>query len=199
MDEQAATKVIVRAGGSQRGVALFVALMILVIISILGMSALRTSVTNARITTGIQIGTLGFQGAQTAINGAIDEMTGPTAGQTGNLLTAMLTARTQGLVQIQYRCVTPSDLSVAASAAPSCSATQFADSRDLVQAGSESILMQTMAPAPGWTLSGPGAYGYNQIVVAGTGAVPSMGVTNTNVQNLALLGPKPQGELNLNN
>lgn len=183
------------AGGvaAQRGVALFIALMILVIISILGISAMRSSVTSARIATGIQVNTMSFQGAQTAIQAVINEMVGSTAGKTGNVLTDMITARSMGVVQVMERCVTASNTSVAAA----CSSSQFVDSRSLVQAGSQSLLEKNMKPAPGWALSGPGSYAYNAILVAGSGTVPSMGMETTNVQELALLGPKPQGDLGL--
>lgn len=177
----------------QRGVALFIALMILVIISVLGVAAMRSSVTNARITTGIQAGVMSFQGAQTAINAVINEMVGTTAGQAGNILTDMISNRATGKVVIQNRCVTAANTAVSAA----CTTTQFVDSRSLVRASSQSILENDMLPAPGWSLSGAGAYAYNQIIVAGAGAVPTIGITNTNVQELALLGPKPQGDLGL--
>lgn len=175
----------------QKGVALFIALMILVIISIMGIAAMRSSVTNARIATGIQVNTMSFQGAQTAIQAVVNEMVGTTAGQPGNILTDMITDRSKGLTVIQKRCVTPSDTAAAAA----CSSTQFVDSRGLVQSGSQTLLEKSMSPAPGWALSGPGSYAYNSILVAGSGSVPSMGMNTTNLQELALLGPKPQGEL----
>lgn len=176
----------------QSGIALFVALMILVIISVLGVAAMRSSVTNARITTGIQAGEMSFQGAQTAINAVINEMIGTTAGQPGNILTDMIAGHAAGTVTVQRRCVTASNTAVTGA----CT-TQFVDSRSLVRAGSQSILENDMLPAPGWSLSGSGSYAYYQIIVAGEGGVPSIGTNNTNVQKLALLGPKPQGDLGL--
>lgn len=175
----------------QQGVALFIALMILVIISVLGIASLRTSATNARIATGIQVNTVSFQAAQSAINAVVNEMVGPTAGQAGNILNDMIAARGSGVVAIQTRCVTAADTAVAGA----CDSADSVDSKGLVKAGSRSILRKAMRPAPGWSLSGPGSYGYNSIMVVGSGAVPSMGVSNLNVQELALLGPKPQGEL----
>lgn len=176
----------------QQGIALFVALMILVIISVLGAAAMRSSITNARIITGIQAGEMSFQGAQTAINAVINEMVGSTAGQSGNILTDMINNRVAGKVVVYKRCVTASDTSVAGA----CT-TQFVDSRSLVRADSQSILEEDTLPAAGWALSGAGMYAYHQIIVAGEGQVPSIGTSNTNVQKLALLGPKAQGDLGL--
>jgi hypothetical protein len=179
--------------GSQRGVALFIALMILVIISVLGVAAMRSSVTNARITTGIQVNTTSFQAAQSAITGAVNEMTGATAVQAGNLFTDLLMARNVGLVVIQRRCVTPSNTSVPVYAA-SGGCTSYMDSRGLVQAQSASIMKRTAPPAPGFN-----QFVNYQILVEGVGSVPGMGASHTNVQTLAVLGPKLDNEVTLNN
>src|SRR5690606_17517971 len=57
---------------SQRGAALLVALMILVIVSILGVTAMKTSMFSSKIATGTQVDAMAFEGAESAVNEAFN-------------------------------------------------------------------------------------------------------------------------------
>lgn len=177
-----------RASGFQRqsGVALFIALVILVIISVLGIAALRGSITNLRITSGIQASAMSFQAAQTGIHAAMNEMLQATAGDDNNLLVKLLKSHTASNVVVRRRCVTSSDTSVSGD----CTQLQFVDSRGLVQAGSESIMAKGYANAH-MVGTGLNTLGYLQIIVAGNGSVPDVGVGNVNVQHLVIPVPRP--------
>lgn len=95
---------------SQRGVALVVALLILVMISILGISAMRTSIFNAKIAVGAQVGTMTFQAAESAIAAMYEEAMSDIK-QPGHVIAMALTQKSAGLIQIQDRCVTRADVS----------------------------------------------------------------------------------------
>src|SRR5690606_36675497 len=55
------------APASQRGAALLVALIILVMVSLMGISALRSSVFSGKVATGIQADAMTFEAAETAL------------------------------------------------------------------------------------------------------------------------------------
>lgn len=74
-------------GRSQQGAALFVALIILLIVSFMGVSAMRGSIMSERMAFNSQARELSFQAAETAINGVIAQ-----ARSNGALLNELLIA-----------------------------------------------------------------------------------------------------------
>ena len=56
-----------RAVNNQRGIALVVALMVLLIISIVGVAAMRSSTFSAKVATGAQLDAIAFEAAESAI------------------------------------------------------------------------------------------------------------------------------------
>ena len=58
----------------QQGVALMVALMILVVVSILGISAMKSSVFSAKVATGTQADAMTFEAAETALTEVYREL-----------------------------------------------------------------------------------------------------------------------------
>lgn len=55
-------------GSGQRGSALIVALFILLMVSVLGISAMRTSIYSAKVATGVQADTMTFDAAESAVS-----------------------------------------------------------------------------------------------------------------------------------
>lgn len=166
---------------SQRGVALFVALMILVIISILGIAAMRSSITNARIATGIQGGAMTFQAAQSAINKAIEDITYKD-GVASTLLSSMVLKRNQGEQPTYHRCLVNGKSTEVDS---SCSSSQFFDTRKLLQSSYDAYLEKNQSVALGYS-----TLAFNTIVVTGSGSMVSLTMTDAYVQELAMMGPK---------
>lgn len=172
----------------QQGVALVISLMILMLVAVLGISAMRLSMFNAKIATSAQANTLAFQAAESAITAAYREARDDTD-VAGSIVNTALTAfSASGAVQIQPRCVTSGDTRVAGA----CGAGDFLDSRDLVRAHSETILTGQRV-AGGYQVSYTGAgtinYGYYEFLTAGTGRVPNMNISHHNIQEFSKFGP----------
>lgn len=172
----------------QQGVALVISLMILMLVAVLGISAMRLSLFNAKIATSAQADTLAFQAAESAITAAYREARDDTD-VAGSIVNAALTAfSASGAVQIQSRCVTSGDVKVSGL----CGSSDFLDSRDLVRAQSETILTGQRV-AKGYQVSYTGAgtvnYGYYEFLTAGTGEVPNMNISHHNVQEFTKFGP----------
>jgi type IV pilus assembly protein PilX len=165
----------------QRGVALIVALLILVLISILGVSALRTSIFNSKISVGAQVGTMTFQAAESAIAAVYDEAMSDIT-QPGHVLGNALTQKSSGLIQIQDRCVTRDDVRK-----PSlCSASDFLDSRDLLRAESSTIVRNGVSGLAGFEI---GSWGQYEFVTVGRGEMPTFNTDNVNVQEFSRIAP----------
>src|SRR5690606_1301907 len=58
----------------QRGAALLVALMILLIVSVIGISAMRSSSFSAKVAMGTQLDAMAFEAAETAIGQTLDKL-----------------------------------------------------------------------------------------------------------------------------
>lgn len=106
---------------SQQGAVLVVALIVLVMVSLLGLSAMRASVFSTKVATGIQADTMTFEAAETALGltfRTLDEMSEE------ELTAAVIDGNT-----VEY-CVSSEGI---VSAAP-CNDNDFMDSRNLLQA-----------------------------------------------------------------
>ena len=168
---------------AQRGVALFITLMILIIISILGVSAMRSSITNARIATGIQGRTISFQAAQSGINSALNDITYK-EGVASKLLATMMTERTKNSgvkgSDLHTYCVVNGSSVVNA-----CTSSQFVGTRELAQSSYQVFLEKNQGVVVGYS-----SLANNTIITGGAGVVPALGMRNDNVQELTLLAPK---------
>lgn len=106
---------------TQQGAVLLVSLIILVMVSVLGLSAMRSSIFSNKVSTGIQADTMTFEAAETALGltfRTLSEMT------EAELTSAVVDGRT-----VEY-CITEDGATGA-----SCD-NQFMDSRSLLQAQS---------------------------------------------------------------
>ena len=61
-------------GSRQRGSALIVALFILLMVSVLGISAMRTSIYSAKVATGVQADTMSFDAAESVVATGVVEL-----------------------------------------------------------------------------------------------------------------------------
>ncbi|MEQ9507665.1 MAG: PilX N-terminal domain-containing pilus assembly protein [Alloalcanivorax xenomutans] len=133
---------------SQRGAALLVALMILVIVSILGITAMKTSMFSSKIATGTQVDAMAFEGAESAVNEAFTSLYGMSSAQLQPFLTG----------SVGQRCLVGGEATAAVRA---CTSTDRMDSRGLVRAGSR-IRQEGMRAVSGGQLS---MSGNNTLVV----------------------------------
>lgn len=177
----------------QQGIALVVSLLILMLVAILGISAMRMSLFNAKVATSAQASTLAFQGAESAVTAAFAEARDQ--GDTpGSIINAALQAfSASGTTQIQARCVTALDIS----SKGSCEDGEYLDSRGLVRAESSTILTGRRVLAGSqvsYSGSGSVTYGYYDFLTAGTGEVPKMSVSSHNVQEYTKFGPLAAAE-----
>lgn len=58
----------------QQGVALLIALLILVVVSLMGITAMKTSMFSAKIATGTRVAAMAFGGAESAINATVTDL-----------------------------------------------------------------------------------------------------------------------------
>ncbi len=106
---------------SQRGVALLIALLILVVVSLMGITAMKTSMFSAKIATGTQVDAMAFEGAESAVSDAFKS------------LEAMSSDDLQFFLSggVMNRC-----LSSGSAIEGACGLSSRMDSRDLIKAGS---------------------------------------------------------------
>ena len=108
----------------ENGAALFVALIILLIVSMMGVSAMKGSILSERMAFNTQARELSFQAAETAINGVIAE-----ARSSGEFVSKLL-----GSSAAQVHCATSSELMIEGT----CAADATFDSREALFGETES-------------------------------------------------------------
>ena len=171
-----------QGASTQRGVALIIALMILVIISIIGIAAMRTSLFNTKIATSAQASTMSFEGAETAISAVFDEATNQPFETPGHVVGYAVAELGVGKTVVVDRCVTQAD----AFAQKACTNADFVDSRDLVQASSRTIVKKTGRFKTGNVLTtntgGSTSIQYYDFITVADGHVPALKMENYNVQ-----------------
>ncbi len=124
---------------AQRGAALLIALLILVIVSLMGVTAMKTSMFSAKISTGTQVDAMAFEGAESAVADAYSYL----YGLEGLGLQPLFNGA------IVYRCLSGDTVKDTA-----CEGDERLDSRGLVQAQSR-IRQNGAEPVDG------GAVGYS--------------------------------------
>lgn len=168
--------------GSQRGAALIVALLILIIISIIGITAMRTSLFNTKIATMTQAATMSFQGAETAISAVFDEATNQSFSNPGHVVGYAIAQLGVGNKVVVNRCVTHANQYKQGA----CASGEFVDARGLVQAGSRTVVKASGRFKSGETLTtntgGSTSIQYYDFITAANAEVPVMKVSNFNVQ-----------------
>lgn len=179
------TTVIKQAAGRQRGMALVVALMILVVISVMGIAAMRTSIFNARITASSQGAVMSFQAAESALAALFTEI----SADPEVVKTIISNAYLLGVITPEERCVTRDNLYKTGA----CANADFFDERELLKAGSR----MAVNPTPRICATGEpvrltsaepddlfaSEYCYD-IVAVGEGSLDALNIANFNVQEL---------------
>jgi type IV pilus assembly protein PilX len=128
----------------QRGVALVIALLILVMISIIGIAAMRTSIFNAKISTSAQGATMAFQAAESALAALFIEasqFSGDESSVSNVIYLALRQLDTGAFAPID-RCVTQDDLFKVGA----CAGTDRFDERGMMQASSRLVIKPGTVP-----------------------------------------------------
>ena len=180
---------------SQQGVALVVALLILVMISIIGVAAMRTSIFNAKISTSAQGSTMAFQAAESALAALFIEASEYNADEAddNNAIFVALRQLDFGTLAPIDRCVTTGNLFKPGA----CEDADSFDERGLMQASSRLVIKPGTVPCgiggggegSQVSTSGEGAGSVRgldyQFVAVGHGRMEPLNIDNFTVQEFA--------------
>lgn len=173
---------------SQRGAALLVALMILVIVSILGVTAMKTSMFSSKIATGTQVDAMAFEGAESAVNEAFNYLANISDADLQPFLMTGL---------IEQRCLVGGDTGAKPRA---CIAAERMDSRGLVQAGSR-IRQEGMRAISGGAVSTTGSSPMQEVdytfEILGQSEIKSFDVDNNHLQEALKRGMASTSDFNV--
>ena len=152
----------------QRGVALLIALFVLVIVSVMGITAMKTSMFSAKIATGTQIDAMAFEGAESAVSATFRELENDDD-------------------------VTMSDETVEGA----CGDGQTLDSRGLIVSESHSKVNGYM-PIDGGGISSTGGGALQvdyKVGILGDSRLPGLGVENHHMQEALKRALKPSSDI----
>lgn len=174
----------------QKGAALMVALMILTIVSILGVVAMRTSMFNSKITTTAQVATITFDGAESALSAVYNEAVYKPQTDPSSIIFQLVNGYQDGVSAVIDRCVGKGvgELFMQRS----CTAADRADSRNLLRAGSRTV-MKGFSSAPYLSsISSSGGSTINfvwyEFMSIGKGEVDVFNAEQINEQHFAKIG-----------
>lgn len=160
---------------AQQGVALVVALLILVLLAMMGVSAMRTSMLNARISTSAQLAKMTFHAAESSLAATYSEM---------------LDANSPILFQLLDGSTVRRCLEAASPSSPgACAAQDRFDSRGLLQAQSRSVqtgIVPDYALLEGAQLNGQQLLVHHRVNSTAVGEAPDQGVSRYHVQEFNL-------------
>ncbi|MQX54854.1 pilus assembly PilX family protein [Alcanivorax sediminis] len=169
---------------SQQGVALIVTLFLLVILAMLGVSALRTSMLNARIATSAQLSKMTFHAAESSLASTYTEML-----NTDSLI--LLDLLDGGEVRLCQE-------AAVANNPGACSQQARFDSRGLLQAQSRTVqlgIAQDFSLLEGAQLNGQQLLVHHRLEATAEGAAPDLGVEAYHVQEFHLKAMTDPGTL----
>lgn len=169
--------------GHQRGAALLVALAVLILVSLLGLAAMRASIFSAKVATGLQTDAMVFEGAETAITDAYNGLSGFSNEE---LYAAIGTSATE-------RCVR----ATGGASTGRCGVNDFMDERDLLKAESLSYLAgyQAIPNSQVSVTGGGGVFVDYRVDILGESQMPSYNIANYHVQETLKRGIKPGSEI----
>lgn len=107
----------------QAGVALFITLIVLLIVSVMGLGALHMSLSQSKISLNTRLDAVGFQAAESGIRGVLLEATGSNIASSTNVIGATMALgvctdkASTSTSCVVYRCVTQANPSVAGACA----------------------------------------------------------------------------------
>ncbi|WP_185267800.1 pilus assembly PilX family protein [Halopseudomonas xiamenensis] len=169
---------------TQRGAALLVSLIILLMVSLMGLSALRSSLFSGKVATGVQGDAMTFEAAETALGVTYRKLNEMTDQQ-------LYTAFASGVVEY---CVERSN----SESEGACGSNARLDERGLLRAGSLSYL-GGYTPLDGSQVSQTGAgtiFADYQINMLAESEMPALSLQNHHFQEALKRGIAPSSELN---
>ena len=167
---------------SENGAALLIALFVLVIVSVMGITAMKTSMFSAKIATGTQIDAMAFEGAESAITATYLEFASD-----DDVMQALLLGGTVS------RCITMADRN----AEGVCGDGQTLDSRGLIVSESHSKV-NGYAPIDGAPVGSTGGGALQveyKIGILGNSELPGLGVENHHMQEALKRALKPSSDI----
>ncbi|MEH6492135.1 hypothetical protein [Halopseudomonas sp.] len=169
--------------GKQQGAALLVALAVLILVSMLGLVAMKSSIFSAKVATGLQTDAMVFEAAETAITDAYNGLSGLSNEE---LYAAIGATSTE-------RCVR----STGGASAGRCGADDFMDERDLLKAESLSYLSgyQAIPNSQVSVTGGGGVFVDYRVDILGESEMPSYNIANYHLQETLKRGIKPGSEI----
>lgn len=172
-----------RNSKQQKGAALLVALAILILVSLLGLAAMRSSIFSAKVATGLQTDAMVFEAAESAIAEAYNALSGFTSEE---LYAAIGTTASE-------RCVRSSG----GASAGGCGDGDFMDQRALLKAESLSYLAgyQAIPNSQVSVTGGGGVFVDYRVDILGESEMPSYKIANYHVQETLKRGIKPGSEI----
>ena len=99
----------------QSGIALFITLIVLLVVSVMGVSALNMSLSQSKISLNTRLDAMSFQAAESGIRGVLLEASGSNIASSSNVIGATLAlgvctdATSTATTCVVYRCVTQAD------------------------------------------------------------------------------------------
>lgn len=171
-----------RTGNKQLGAALIVALVILLMVSLLGLTAMRASIFSAKVSTGVQADAMTFEAAENAIAAAYAT------------LSEMTNEQLFGAVEsspAQY-CLTQTGAT-----SGSCAASDFMDERELIHAESFSQLAgyQAISGNQVSVTGGTSVFVDYRIDILGQSEMPAYNIESYHLQETLKRGIKPGSDV----
>lgn len=171
------------SSADQQGVALIVALIILLLVSVLGLSAMRSSIFSAKIAAGVQADAMTFEAAESGLSASFSSLSAL------NDLDLYSTIEGRGTTY----CLGSDGLLDTGS----CGGNNFGDSRQLVRAEIYNYLAG-LQPIDGSQVSISGAAGIfadYRINMLSLGEMPSYNLESNHLQESLKRGIKPDGDI----
>lgn len=177
-------EVVINTQNKQRGAALFVALMILVVVSLLGISSMKSSVFSAKVSTVTQADALTFEAAETALNLAYVELNA----MAGEDLYALMADGS-----LVTRCVTKADTKKEGD----CGNADYMGTRSMLKASSSSKLdgYELISGSQVSSSGGGMIFVDYKLAMLGESQMASFNLDNYHIQEALKRGIKPGSEI----
>ncbi|MAX55010.1 MAG: hypothetical protein CL537_05790 [Alcanivoracaceae bacterium] len=167
----------------QRGAALLVALLILVAISLLGISAMKTSMFSSKVSTGVQADAMVFEAAESAIVEAYTELEEMDSVNLSSFLGG----------DVMSRCLAAGNPRKEGG----CAGVDFMGSRGMIKASSTSQVngFQLISGAQISSSGNAGTFVDYQVQIAGNSEMAAFNIGDSHVQELLKRGIRPSAEI----
>ena len=186
----------------QQGIAMVVALLLLVVITVMGLVSLRSGMMSGKITASARASIITFQAAESALNAVFREAVDASAADPANIVNVLVSQLALGTLSPVDRCVTHTDSFIRRPCIPG----DTFDSRGLIQASSRVAIRpdpKQVRPRGnnqgGTQISRTGAgatlFADYEFVAVGRGALDALTMETYTVQEFAKIGVVPGDDL----